>query len=207
MATVELEMARVRTGAPSVRSVRPYWEAGTLDSIEESAGKLIESATERLYVSGHAEHLANLGGGLLAADRRGVKIDVLCFGPPPFELPHGAVVRHSSTDGIVYSHHQARHLAVVGDNKNALWALARDGDDWQAVWAENDGLFSALVKGFVRHDLFVQKAFRDFRGEFIDRYGSGLEGLFSSSVFGADNSVERDDENLAGIDELASRPA
>jgi hypothetical protein len=46
------------------------------------------------------------------------------------------------------------------------------------VWSENDPLLTALVKGFVRHDIFTQRMFRDFSSEMLARYGQGLEGLF-----------------------------
>jgi len=81
-------------------------------------------------VSGHGTYLDALGEAIVSADRRGARIDVLCFGEPPFSLHNGIVIRHSSTDGIVYRHHQSRHLAVTCDTAGALWALAPEGDTW-----------------------------------------------------------------------------
>jgi hypothetical protein len=139
-----------------------------------------------MYVSGHGTHLEALAGEIRAADRRGVRIDILSFGEPPFSLNNGMVIRHSSTDGIVYRHHQARHLAITGDNAAALWALAPEGDKWEAVWAESDPLLTALVKGFIRHDIFGQRMFRDFSAEMVARYGAGLEGLFDRHLTDAE---------------------
>ncbi|GAA2575888.1 helix-turn-helix domain-containing protein [Dactylosporangium fulvum] len=177
IATAELEVSRLRATSSEARSVRPYWEADSWESIKETAESFIGDARERLHVSGHTEHLAQLKSTVHAADDRGVRIDILCFGEPPFELSNGFVVRHSSTDKIVYPHHQARHLALAADNEHALWALARDGEDWQAIWAENDNLLPALVKGFIRHDMYVQRTFGDFSEELIAMYGPGLEGM------------------------------
>ncbi|MGH9102061.1 MAG: hypothetical protein ACRDYD_03620, partial [Acidimicrobiales bacterium] len=85
-------------------------------------------------------------------------------------------VRHLSTHGIVYRHHQARHLAVVADSRETLWALAASGDDWRAV-TTGDPLLAALVKGYVRHDIYVQQIAADF-GELLESsYGPGLERL------------------------------
>ena len=137
-----------------------------------------------MYVSGHGSYLEALAEEIQAADRRGVRTDILCFGEPPFSLNNGAVIRHSSTDGIVYRHHQARHLAITCDNAAALWALAPEGDKWEAVWADSDPLLTALVKGFVRHDIFAQRMFRDFSAEMVARYGAGLEGLFDRHLTG-----------------------
>jgi hypothetical protein len=119
-----------------------------------------------------------------------VRIDILCFGEPPFNLHNGAVIRHSSTDGIIYRHHQSRHLAVTCDTAAALWALAPEGDKWEAVWSAHDPLLTALVKGFVRHDIFTQRMFRDFSTEMVARYGSGLEGLFDRHLADPENAPQ-----------------
>jgi sugar-specific transcriptional regulator TrmB len=177
LSTVELEISRMRTPNADRQDLRPYQEATSWISIVEQSKRLIANAQERLYLSGHAAHLETFEDVVSAADRRGVRIDVLCFGDPPFEVEHGTVLRHGSTDGVVYRHHQARYLALTADSSTALWALAPEGDDWEAVWSADDVLLTALVKGFVRHDLFAQRMYHDFRAPMQARYGSGLEGL------------------------------
>ena len=178
LATVELEVSRMHRESAEVRELRLLREARSWIAVVSAANDLIGGAVDRMYVSGHGSYLEALADQIQAADRRGVRTDVLCFGEPPFGLNNGAVIRHSSTDGIVYRHHQARHLAITCDNAAALWALAPEGDKWEAVWADSDPLLTALVKGFVRHDIFAQRMFRDFSAEMVARYGAGLEGLF-----------------------------
>jgi HTH-type transcriptional regulator, sugar sensing transcriptional regulator len=178
LATVELEVSRMRRESDQVQDLRLYKETNSWIAIVSAASQLISGAAERIYVSGHGTYLDALGAEIAAADRRGVRIDVLCFGEPPFSLPNGVVIRHSSTDGVVYRHHQSRHLAVTCDTAGALWALAPEGDTWEAVWSDHDALLTALVKGFIRHDIFSQRMFRDFSTEMLARYGAGLEGLF-----------------------------
>jgi HTH-type transcriptional regulator, sugar sensing transcriptional regulator len=178
LATVELEVSRMRRESDEVHGLRLYRETTSWIAIANAANDLISGATERIYVSGHGTYLDALGEEIRAADRRGVRIDILCFGEPPFSLHNGVVIRHSSTDGIVYRHHQSRHLALTCDAAAALWALAPEGDKWEAVWSDNDPLLTGLVKGFVRHDIFTQRMFRDFSTEMQARYGAGLEGLF-----------------------------
>jgi sugar-specific transcriptional regulator TrmB len=189
LATVELEVSRLRRGSEDAQDVRLYKETRSWITVVSAANDLIRSATERLYVSGHDTYLEVLAEEIQAADRRGVRIDVLCFGEPPFTLRGGLMIRHSSTDGVVYRHHQARHLAITGDNAAALWALAPEGDKWEAVWAGNDQLLTGLVKGFIRHDIFAQRMFRDFSAEMVARYGAGLEGLFDRHLADAEEVV------------------
>jgi len=191
LATVELEVSRMRRESDQEHELRLYKETNSWIAIVNAANDLISGATERIYVSGHGTYLDALGEGIGAADRRGVRIDVLCFGEPPFSLHNGVVIRHSSTDGIVYRHHQSRHLAVTCDTAAALWALAPEGDKWEAVWSDNDPLLTALVKGFVRHDIFTQRMFRDFSTEMLARYGAGLEGLFDRHLADAEEGTPR----------------
>ena len=178
LATVELEVSRMRRESAGLQELRLLREARSWTTVASAANSLISGAADRMYVSGHGSYLEALEEEIQAADRRGVRIDILCFGDPPFSLHNGAVIRHSSTEGVVYRHHQARHLAITCDNAAALWALAPEGDKWEAVWADSDTLLTALVKGFIRHDIFSQRMFRDFSAEMVARYGAGLEGLF-----------------------------
>jgi len=145
-------------------------------SIRARALALLAGASRHVYLSGHADQLGQLGAELDAADARGVRCDVLCFGPAPVELPRGRLLEHSSTAGVVYRHHQARHLAVVVDTEHALWALAPDGADWDAM-AGKDALLAAVVKGYIRHDVYVQQIFADFREPLLAKYGPSLEAL------------------------------
>jgi HTH-type transcriptional regulator, sugar sensing transcriptional regulator len=189
LATVELEVSRMRPEGSQVQELRLLRETRSWITVVNVAQGLIGGAAERLYVSGHGSYLDALAEEIQAADRRGVRIDILCFGEPPFTLHNGVVIRHSSTDGVVYRHHQARHLAITCDNAAALWALAPEGDKWEAIWADNDPLLTALVKGFIRHDIFAQRMFRDFSAEMVTRYGAGLEGLFDRHLTDAEEGT------------------
>ncbi|MFE5028217.1 TrmB family transcriptional regulator [Streptomyces sp. NPDC056656] len=191
LATVELEISRMRPAGDGMQTLRPFQEATSWVEIAAAARQLIASAGERVYVSGHSSHLEALGDALADADRRGARIDVLCFGEPPFSLKNGTFIRHSSTDGTVYRHHQARHLALTCDMAGSLWALAPEGDAWEAVFSTDDTLLAALVKGFVRHDIFMQRTYHDFADDMRARYGAGLEGLFDWSTAASDQRGQR----------------
>jgi len=197
MSSVELEMTRFQASASNTQALRPFREASSWVDIAAAAVELINNCKERLYISGHSEYLDALSEAVVGADSRNVHIDVMCFGQPPFSLRNGSVVRHTSTDRIVYRHHQARHLAVTADRESSLWALAANGNGWEAIWADDDGLLTALVKGFIRHDLFVQRVFEELEPEIIGRFGRGLEGLFTSRNPGEAASPESDVARLA----------
>ena len=145
-------------------------------AIEARAVELLDSAVRHVYVSLNHDSPTAVVEAIQRVDARGVPTDILHFGDPPLEVRHGRSVRHESTDGVVYRHHQARHLAVVSDGSNLLWALAADGGEWEAV-SVDDPLLAAALKGYVRHDIYVQQIARDFASVLADRYGPGLEEL------------------------------
>jgi len=150
-------------------------------AIRRHAAGLLDRARRHVYLSAHAEQLAEMAAAVTAADERGVRLDVLCFGSAGLDLAHGRVLAHASTDGVLYRHHQARHLALVADGEQTLWALAADGQRWEAL-AATDALLAAVVKGYVRHDLYVQQIFADFPAELTARYGPGLDQLVTPYV-------------------------
>jgi sugar-specific transcriptional regulator TrmB len=148
------------------------------DAIAAAAAAAVEGAHRHIYISTHADQLADLRDALRTADERGVQIDALCFGRSTLRLRNGRILSHRSTDGVIYRHHQARHLALVVDNVSALWALAPAGQDWDSI-SGDDPMLTSVVKGYIRHDIYVQQIYQDFRSELDDRYGPGLEALIS----------------------------
>jgi sugar-specific transcriptional regulator TrmB len=146
------------------------------ESIATRAADMLRQAGRHVYLSTHADLLARFDADIVDAQARGVHFDLLCFGSSPITINRGRKLQHTSTEGMVYRHHQARHLAVVVDSADALWALAPNGSDWDAAVAA-DPLFTALVKGYIRHDLYVQQIYADFPEELRARYGPGLQQL------------------------------
>jgi sugar-specific transcriptional regulator TrmB len=199
MATVELEISRMQRQSADSQTRRAYHDSKSWLRISDVAKDVVTSARDRVYVSGHTQHLEPLAPSIEAADRRGVRVHLLSFGELAVSLgDQSASIRHSSTDRILYRHHQARHLAVTSDAGRALWALAPNGDDWQAVWCDDDELFTALVMGFVRHDIFTQRIYHDFSGDMSERYGPGLEGLFAWHADGGAEPLEERSPGRAG---------
>jgi sugar-specific transcriptional regulator TrmB len=149
------------------------WKLNSLENILKRATSSITSATSTVYLSGTTASLERLKGVVTGASERGVNIVMLHFGPLPFALPRGRTFRHASTEGSLYPHHQAHHLAIVADSARALWAIARDGQLWEGLYSE-DGIFASVVKGYIRHDVMIQRIYADFPAEMTNLYGPGL---------------------------------
>lgn len=147
-------------------------------AIARIAAEAIANASRHVYISGHAQQLDHLRRELEAADGRGVQLDVLSFGDTKLTLERGRLLTHSSTEGVIYRHHQARHLALVADNTTSLWALAPAGQDWDSMTGR-DPMLTAVIKGYIRHDTYVQQIYEDFRESLDARYGPGLKALIT----------------------------
>ena len=141
-------------------------------AIERTIGA-ISRARSRVYLSGRAEELKELADAVDEASERGVQFVIVHFGRLPFHAPRGRVMRHASTEGTLYASRKSHHLAAVVDSKWALWALARDGRDWEVMFGEFP-LAASLVKSYIRHDLFVQRMYADLPNELENLYGPGL---------------------------------
>jgi sugar-specific transcriptional regulator TrmB len=147
-----------------------------LDGFPAATGRAvraIEDARTRVYLSGRQEELVGLAEAVDRASERGVEFVIVHFGRLPFKAPRGQVMRHASTEGTLYASRMARHLAVVVDSHWSLWALARDGKSWDVLCSESP-LLASLVKGYIRHDLFVQRIYADAPAELEALYGPGL---------------------------------
>ncbi len=165
----------------------PISGLNSLAGATERAIAAIESARSRVYLSGRAEELKALGGAIDSASGRGVQFVIVHFGRLPFPPPRGQVMRHASTEGTLYQSRKAHHLAVVVDSTWALWALARDGRQWEVMYGKVS-LVASLVKSYIRHDLFVQRMYADLPGELEGLYGPGL--LQLTNLSGDDGAGE-----------------
>ena len=146
------------------------------DAVLASAEAVLHAATRRVYLSASASEITALIDDITACAERDVDVVVLAFGRLTLAVPGVRVFRHASTDGAVFRHHQARHVALVADSRETVFGLAADGRAWTGVQTSNSAIIAA-VKGFIRHDIDMQQVFNDFGAELVAAYGAGLQGL------------------------------
>ena len=141
------------------------------------ATEALRDATRRIYLSATANELRSLSTPISDCVARGVDVIVLCFGRNPFSSDSGIkAFVHASTNGAVYRHHQARHVALVVDSHVAVFGIAADERKWSGVLTTSEPIV-AVVKGYIRHDIDLQQVFGDFSAELVEAYGPGLQGL------------------------------
>jgi HTH-type transcriptional regulator, sugar sensing transcriptional regulator len=176
----------------------PIWKLNSLERIVARTTEAIVGATRSVYLSGSSAALEPLENVVAEATKRGVTFILLHFGPLPFSVPGGRIFRHASTEGTLYSQHQARHLAVVVDSAATMWALARDGKHWQGLYSQ-DEIFASAIKGYIRHDIMVQRMYADLPQELTDLYGPGLLELSRISSSSNEGETEaKEGQELTG---------
>lgn len=152
------------------------WRLDDRGAILDRAESLISQAEQKVYLSAHADELEPLMAALRGRVTAGVQVVVLHFGDLPWRMDGLYAYRHTSTDGRIFPHHQSRHLALEIDNCAALWALAPQGSEWTAV-VSHEPHMAHLVKNYIRHDIFVQRIYVEFKDELHAVFGPGLEEL------------------------------
>jgi sugar-specific transcriptional regulator TrmB len=134
------------------------------------------SADRRVYLSASAGELKVLRQPIQDALERGVDVVVLSFGRVPFAMDGLRAFHHASTEGAVYRHHQAKHVALVADSRETVYGVASDGKQWLGIATSSMPIIAA-VKGFIRHDIDMQQVYSDFGPQLVEAYGPGLQGL------------------------------
>jgi sugar-specific transcriptional regulator TrmB len=148
------------------------------DDVLASAVTVLQAASRRVYLSASALEITALTDAITACTERGVDVVLLAFGRVALNIAGVRVFRHASTDGAVFRHHQARHVALVADSRDTVFGLAPDGRVWSGIHTSNAAIIAA-VKGYIRHDIDMQQVFIDFGAELVAAYGPGLQGLES----------------------------
>ncbi len=175
-----LEAARATSrrvaGADKAAALEHVDRLVLLKQIIAAASRSLAAAERRVYLSASASELKVLRGPIEQAIGRGVDVVVLSFGRAPFAMEGLRVFHHASTDGAVYRRHQARHIALVADSRETVYAVAPDGQDWHGVSTSSMPVIAA-VKGYIRHDIDMQQVYADFGPQLVELYGQGLQGL------------------------------
>lgn len=166
------------------------------EQVVAQAVAYLDRAVAKIYLSARSTELEPLADAVRRAFGRGVTFVVLHFGPLPFAVPGGRAFRHASTEGTLYPSHQARHLAVVADSQRVVWAVARDGVTWQGLAGE-DEVLASVVKGYIRHDIMIQRVYADLPRELTELYGPGLLELANIASGRAEADVQ-ETERLTG---------
>lgn len=144
------------------------------EQILNVARQAIDCAHEKVYLSAWGPEMTALAASIRAAADREVQFVVLGFGKGDISIPNGHVFRHQSNGDSLYPSHRNRHLAVVVDGNQIVWATSVDRAEWSGIAASHRHLVG-LVRSYIRHDIYVQKIYARIGPELKELFGPGLE--------------------------------
>jgi sugar-specific transcriptional regulator TrmB len=151
---------------PQVHLIHNLTGAGAM---RERARDVIDGARRDLFLSLWPEEYAPLHPLVERADRRGVDISVMSFGPD--EAPVGHTYLHEfSPPEVVLENLGCRLFVVVADRQQAVIGGFVNGDAW-GVYTDNPAVVLLAVE-YVRHDIALHLIAKHFEADEVARFWS-----------------------------------
>jgi sugar-specific transcriptional regulator TrmB len=147
------------------------WHIGDYDALMLRAKRMIDTAERTLEMILWPEEMRRLRPDINDAERRGVKIAIVHYGPTSLRI--GQIYRHPP-DETIYAQKGVKGLFLVADSKEAL--ACRIGKEAHAMWSM-DECFVMMVEDYIRHDIYFMKVVERFDHLLRERFGDGYERL------------------------------
>lgn len=148
------------------------WLVRTYSSCMARARDILESAEKEILISFWPEQGKDLEKALRSAKKRGVSIISMQFSDPVLKI--GKIYKHVQVPALFTRH--GSELTIACDDRVSFFMRQIPGKDWEAYWTENKGV-TRMVVSYIRHDIYINRALKDFNQAMIARYGENLEGL------------------------------
>ena len=139
--------------------------------IFRKAREIIHGTRHSLYMALWKEEWRYIQVALKKVQSRGIKINIVAYGPVPVRL--GKIYQHAPSD-LPFRERRERRFVLVSDDQKALFANFSSEDSEKAVWTENKGLV-LLVRDFVIHEIYIVKIREAFPREIVRAFGPNWE--------------------------------
>lgn len=126
------------------------WNIPERREIISRAKEAISQSRHDIFIAAWHEDLKAIRNGLAAAEKRGVRINIVCYGTTTIDC--GVVYAHRATD---YPHRERgeRRFALVADNRVAV--MASFGNEAAGgLYTNNSGLVH-LIRDFIIHEIYI----------------------------------------------------
>jgi sugar-specific transcriptional regulator TrmB len=160
-------LARDLKRLPVAEDVSFIWNIGDHDALVEKSGRLVREARQSLLLSLWPEELEKIFPELEAAQKRGVAIAVIHFGP--IDRKVGTMFAHPIEDTL-YAERGGRGFTLVADSRLAVMGTIFDKGGVEGAWSANRG-FVLLAEDYLKHDIYIMKIVNRFDRELIGRFG------------------------------------
>jgi sugar-specific transcriptional regulator TrmB len=149
------------------------WNLTGYDTLKEKALALIGLAEETLLLSLWPDDVRELTEALGEAERRGVRIASVHFGPPRVTALPGQVFIHPIQDTI-YTEKGGRGFCMVADITSALMGTVSPSGEAHGAYSTNPA-FVTLAEDYIKHDIYVMKMVKRYDREMAHRFGPRYE--------------------------------
>jgi len=148
-------------------SATAIWNFREYDSFRERCIRIVNGSTQYLLVSAWEQELTFLEKTLKAAEKRGVRIAIIHFGEPCFQI--GVMYPHPLEDTL-YEERGGRGFVMVSDSKEAVMATIYGESAVEGAFSMNRG-FILLAEDYIKHDIYVMKIVYRMERQLIKRFG------------------------------------
>ncbi|HOK06131.1 MAG TPA: helix-turn-helix domain-containing protein [Syntrophales bacterium] len=169
-AILEVNLRKVALSPPDTA----LWQLTDYEALLAKARDLLDDAAETVLISMWPEEGWALEDHLAAADRRGVSVISLQYGPQMITV--GKVFPHLQSKTIHERH--SGELTMVVDQRTGLFMGRPKGGEWNGLWTNNPGVVR-LMTNYIRHDIYSNKLIHRFEGIVKAEFGEELEGLIN----------------------------
>lgn len=149
------------------REISYIWNIPDHNNLADRARRMIVGAKKVILLSLWKEEFTLLEEELRAAERRGVKIAAVHFGPPSLSI--GQVYHHPIEDTL-YDEKGGRGLVIIADTCEVLMGNISYEGRTEGAWSKNKG-FVTVAEDYVKHDIYIAKILRRFEKELIEKFG------------------------------------
>jgi sugar-specific transcriptional regulator TrmB len=148
------------------------WHINDYESLLLKARRMIDTARDSILLSVWSDEFLALGGNIVEAESRGIKIAIIHYGTT--NIKAGTLYRHPPEDTL-FARRGVKGFALVVDSKEVL--TGKIGvKETQAIWSMNEG-FVVLAEDYIRHDVYVMKIVERFDPLLKQRFGYKYEKL------------------------------
>ncbi|MBI5025370.1 MAG: TrmB family transcriptional regulator [Nitrospirae bacterium] len=148
------------------------WNIRDYEGLILKAGRMIETAKEKILLSLWPFELTRIENPLKSAEEKGLSIAVLHYGATNIRI--GQIHKHPVEDTL-YAEKGCRGFALVTDYREVLISRI-EGERAEAIWSLNQGIIT-IVEDYIRHDIYLMKIIKRFDNILKDRFGVKYEML------------------------------
>ncbi len=175
----DLLRASVRRKAHDVHG-EILWHGTGYQALLDRAQRLVATANEEALVSAWPAEIVQLRPSIEAALRRGARVAVLTFASHADAADlFGALIDHPALNvhghamlPTVHARHGS-HAAFVADEVATLLMNGNALMEWVGVRTTNAAVVQT-VANFIRHDIYINKLYEEFRPSLEAAYGADL---------------------------------